>query len=188
MTQTNSASNSPCSPLSKRTIILGIGLVESPGQDLPSGRNLVDYLDKKGRFDNIRFFSDHKDRFPNLCHIIQCEASRRVTEVGCERFFGKSGYISQPCRSRLGVRNYEQIALLSTILNCVYIDLDEVAMEYLKRCKRGDWKRENTLESLKCYNLERVIIAGNAGLEVPKPIALEDYVWDVDRDGTVEED
>jgi hypothetical protein len=54
-----------------RTIILGIGPVETRGSDLPSGHNLADYLDKKGRFNNIRFFYDHKERFPNLFHIIQ---------------------------------------------------------------------------------------------------------------------
>jgi hypothetical protein len=96
--------------------------------------------------------------------------------VGCERFFGKSGYISQPWRSRLGVRNYERIALLSTILNCVYIDPDEVAKEYLARCKKGAWKKKNTIECLKCFNLERVIAAGDSGMGSPKSISLDEYI------------
>ena len=81
------------------------------GEDLPSKKNLADYLDKKGRIDLLEFFNDHKDRFPNLFTIVQREASRRAVEVGCERFFGLSGYISQPRRSRLNVRNYERLAM-----------------------------------------------------------------------------
>ena len=60
----------------------------------------------------VPFFLDHKDHFLSLSIIIQAEASRKVTEVSCERFFGTSGYVSQPRRSRLGVRNYEKISAL----------------------------------------------------------------------------
>jgi hypothetical protein len=116
-----------------RVIKLGVGPVESRGDDLPSGNNIATYLDKKGRFQLLPFFKDHKALFPNLFTIVQREASRRVTEVGCERFFGVSGYISQPRRARLGVRNYERISLLSFILKCVYIDPELVAKEYLRR-------------------------------------------------------
>ena len=34
-----------------------------------------------------------------------------------------------------------------------------VAQEYLRRCKAGAWKPENTAEALKCWNLERIIEA-----------------------------
>jgi hypothetical protein len=66
--------------------------------------------------------------------------------------------------------------LLSTILNCVYIDPDEVAKEYLARCKKGAWKKENTIEGLKCFNLERVIAAGDSGMGSPKSISLDEYI------------
>jgi hypothetical protein len=63
----------------------------------------------------IQFYGDHKKEFPTLWKVVQCEASRRVVEVGRERFFALSGYISLPKRTRLGVRNYERIAMLSSI-------------------------------------------------------------------------
>ena len=86
----------------------------------------------------LTFFKDHQNRFPLLFVIVQREVSRRVVEVGCERFFGLSGYISQPRRSMLGVRNYERIALLSSILQNVFIDAQWVAPdEYLKCSKAG---------------------------------------------------
>ena len=61
---------------------------------MPSGKNLFDYIDKQGQMCLVRFFGDHKDRFPTLWILVQCEASHGVVEVGCERFFGLSGYIS----------------------------------------------------------------------------------------------
>jgi hypothetical protein len=36
----------------------------------------------------------------------------------------------------------------------LYIDSDRMAEEYLHCCKKGDWKRENTKEALKSFNLE----------------------------------
>eukprot|EP00956_Cyclotella_meneghiniana_P014376 scaffold21506_cov23-Cyclotella_meneghiniana.AAC.1 len=77
------------------------------------------------------------------------EASRKVTEVSCERFFGTSGYVSQSRRSRLGVgvrNNYETISMLSNIVQNVHIDPEWVASEYLKRCKKGARKKENTMD------------------------------------------
>ncbi len=66
------------------------------GKDLPSGKNLIDYIDKQGWMCLLCFFGDHKDSFPTLWILMQREPSRRVVEVGCERFFGLSGYISSP--------------------------------------------------------------------------------------------
>ena len=50
------------------------------------------------------------------------EVALKNVEVGCERFFSLSGYVSAPLRTRLGVRTYERIALLAAILPKVYID------------------------------------------------------------------
>ena len=84
--------------------------------------------------------------------------------------------MSQPRRSQLGVRNYERIAMLSHLLNHVYIDPQWVAAEYLRRCKKGVWKKNNTAESLKCFNLERILEAKELGMEVPAEITIEEYM------------
>jgi hypothetical protein len=75
-------------------------------------------------------------------------------------FFGLSGYISSPRRTRLG-RTYERLAMLASIVHTVYIDNALVAAEYLRRCKckAGSWKKENTAKAVKCRNLERNINA-----------------------------
>jgi hypothetical protein len=161
-----------------RAIEIGTGSVISEGENLPSGKNLVQYLDAKGRFQVLRFLKDHESQFPNLYVVARREASRRVVEVGCERFFNLSGYVSQPRRSQLGVRNYERIAMLSHLLNHVYIDPQWVAAEYLRRCKKGVWKKDNTVESLKCFNLERILEAKELGMEVevPAEITIEEYM------------
>jgi hypothetical protein len=91
------------------------------GKDLPSGKNLGDYVIEKGRMDVLKVFEEHK-YFPTLQIIVQREAVRQVVEVGCEQFFGLSGYISSPRRSRLGVRTYERVAMLASIIQSVYID------------------------------------------------------------------
>jgi hypothetical protein len=52
--------------------------VEENGKDLPSGKNLGDYIDSKGRMDVIQFYQDHNKYFPNLWIIVQWEEARRI--------------------------------------------------------------------------------------------------------------
>lgn len=154
-----------------------VGCTGEAGKDLPSGKNLKNYIDKQtGRMDLLSFFDDHKRWFPTLWIVVQRNASRRVVEVGCERFFGLSGYISSPRRSLLGVRNYERLAMLACILRTVYIDLELVAKEYIQRCKVGAWKTENTEDALKCWNLERILDAESYGITLPAELTLDDLV------------
>ena len=86
---------------------------------------------------------------------MQREVSRRVVEVGCERFFGVSGYVSQLRRAMLGVRTYERLAMLSHMLEHIYIDPKWVAKEYLRRNKAKAWKLQKDDDSLKCFNPEQ---------------------------------
>ena len=97
-------------------------------------------------------------------------------EVGCERFFGLSGYVSQPRRSMLGVRNYERLAMLATMLQSLFIDPNWVAEEYLHRAKAGKWKKEHTVESFKCFNLERILDAQMYGKKELERLIQEEYV------------
>ena len=39
---------------------INVGPVEENRNDLPSGKNLGDYINKKGRMDVLKFFEDHK--------------------------------------------------------------------------------------------------------------------------------
>ncbi|EJK70392.1 hypothetical protein THAOC_08255 [Thalassiosira oceanica] len=124
----------------------------------------------------LKFYSDHKAVFPVLWIQSQCEESRRVVEVGCERFFNLAGYISSPRRTNLGVRTYERLAMLSCLLRKVYVDEEWVAQEYLRRCKAGAWKSEQDEESLKCWNLERIIESELIGAPVPVDLTMEEFV------------
>lgn len=158
-----------------RYLIVG-KVVQERGDDLPSKKNLADYLDNNGRCDVLLFFDDHKQIFPTLFLVAQCMASRRVTEVGCERFFSISGYVSDPRRTRLGVRTYERLAMLSANLQHVYIDPKQVAKEYLRRCKEGLWKKANLEEAATCWNLERLIQAEMLNKPKPDHLSINDLL------------
>ena len=159
-----------------------VGSVAKCGKDLPSGKNLIDYIDKQGRMCLLRFFGDHKDRFPTMWILTQREASRRVVEVGCERFFGLSGYVSSPRRTRLGVRNYERLAMLSSILRVMYINPEWAAREYLTRSKSDTWKQANDDESLKCWNLERILEAEQFGEVKKTDLRMDELLGELEED------
>eukprot|EP00956_Cyclotella_meneghiniana_P036161 scaffold122439_cov73-Cyclotella_meneghiniana.AAC.1 len=63
-------------------------------------------------------------------------------------------------------------SLLLNIVQNMYIDPEWVASEYLKRCKKGAWKKENTVDALKCFNLERILTASQFNLET-----LDEVGW-----------
>lgn len=136
-------------PLDRKRIRILVGHVLTKGKYLPSGKKLASYIDKQGRMDLLAFFSDHAKQLPTIFTLVQCKAARTTFEVGCERFFNLSGYISAPRHTRLKVRTYKCLTFLSSIVNKVYIDPKWVADEYLRRYKAGEWKKDIYEEALK---------------------------------------
>eukprot|EP00579_Thalassiosira_antarctica_P002468 CAMPEP_0201871810 /NCGR_PEP_ID=MMETSP0902-20130614/4649_1 /ASSEMBLY_ACC=CAM_ASM_000551 /TAXON_ID=420261 /ORGANISM="Thalassiosira antarctica, Strain CCMP982" /LENGTH=91 /DNA_ID=CAMNT_0048397905 /DNA_START=273 /DNA_END=548 /DNA_ORIENTATION=+ len=67
----------------------------------------------------------------------------------------------------------------------VYIDKEWVAKEYLKRCKKGAWKKENTEEALKCWNLECIIDADLMGDSQPSELTMDELVNEGEADASV---
>ena len=54
----------------------------------------------------------------------------------------------------------------------MHVDKEWVANEYLRRCKAGAWKEENTMEALKCCNFERNIDAELQRMPVPEALTM----------------
>jgi hypothetical protein len=168
--------------------VLFVGPFVSYGKDLPSNKNIANYIDKNGRMDLLEFFEDHQKLSPTLWILAQRVASIRVVEVGCERFFAISGYVSAPRRSRLDVRNYERLAMLSTIIRKIYVDPKMVAAEYLKRCRLKQWKREDDEDALKCWNLEVKIESELDNKPHVTELSMDDIEVETDGEGDENDD
>jgi hypothetical protein len=100
-------------------------------------------------------------------------------EVGCERFFGISGYVSALRHSRLGVRAYERLAMLSSIIRSIYIDPKWVAEEYLRRGRQKKWKKLDDEEALKGWNLELEIEAELDNEAYALELTMEDIIGEL---------
>jgi len=122
----------------------------------------------------VPFFLDHAKLFPVLWILAQRKESLRVAEVGCERFFNLSGYVSSPKRTRTNVRNYERLALLAKNLSFIYVDNDWVAKEYIRRCRMKLWKKDDDEDILKCWNTELALEAANLGQGKPEELSMGD--------------
>jgi hypothetical protein len=60
---------------------------------------------------------------------------------------------------------------------CLYCPHDAwVAAEYLRRCKVGTLKKENTLEAVKCWNLEWILDAEQRGHFMLEELTMDDLV------------
>ena len=66
--------------------------------------------------------------------------------------------------------------MMASILQKVYISKEWVAKEYLRRCKKAVWKKENIEEALKCWHLERIIDADLMGEGKPSQLTMNDLV------------
>ncbi|KAL7476823.1 hypothetical protein ACHAW6_002656 [Cyclotella cf. meneghiniana] len=121
----------------------------------------------------ISFFGDHTKYFSTKWMLVQYEGSCHVTEVGCKCLFGLVVIFHHPHRPRLGERNYEGLEMFASILNVVYIDPEWVAKEYLRCCKKENWKDESNKEVLKCWNLEHLIEVETFGLPVPDESTID---------------
>ena len=64
--------------------------------------------------------------------------------------------------------------MLVSIIQSVDIDNHWVAQQYIEWCKKGSWKKENTKEALKWWNLERIIDAKQQRKDAPSELKLED--------------
>ena len=66
--------------------------------------------------------------------------------------------------------------MLGFMVHCVYIDIEWVAREYLRRCKAGAWKKENTEEAL-------IIDTESMGLGAPAELTLNDLLNEEESEG-----
>ncbi len=159
---------------------IAVGPILSRGKDLPSCKNIADSFDCRVRMDVIKFALDYCTQFPTLWILVQKEATMKSVHVGCEQFFNLSGYVSAPKRTWLGVRTYKCLAMPALILPYLYVDKEWVANEYLRRCKYGAWKEENTVEALKCWNSKCIIDAEMFGKPPSTEMTLEQLVQEED--------
>jgi hypothetical protein len=81
-----------------------------------------------------------------------------------------------PRQTRLGVRTYECLAMLASIVHTDYIDNAWVATEYLRRCKARAWKKENIVEAVTCWNLEHILDAEQSRQSMPEELTMDDLV------------
>ena len=125
--------------------------------------------------DLVSFFNDHQKRFPTLWILVQCVSSMQVVDVGCEQFFGLSGYFSSPRWTNLGVQRYENLAMLSALVHKIYIDYGWVAKKYMRHSKQKLWVKENDNESIKYWNLEALIDAEYHGQKPYAPLTMADF-------------
>jgi hAT family C-terminal dimerisation region len=160
-------------PGSERSLGEGIkiGTVEDRGDDIMATQpfvqcNLASFISHGGHFDLVNFLSIQKECFPNLYKLAVCLASLRTNEVGCERFFSAAGYVSNPRRTSLKVKNYETIAMLKRNMHQVYIDENWVVNRYLTHEKAKDWNAEELAEDKMMFQLEKEIQADSMGIPV----------------------
>jgi hypothetical protein len=147
------------------------GIVEEPGEDIEASHpfkkcNLADFIDNKGYFDLVKFIGYNRQSFPFIYKLACCQASMRVNEVGCERFFSIAGYVSSPRRTSLKVRHYEALAMLKHNIQKIYVDEDWVVEQYMTLEKNKGWDAMEARDDELVASLELELYADDRGVPV----------------------
>ena len=146
-----------------------LGIVEQRGDDLTGHHpfvrcNLADFIDETGYFNLVKFLGHNKRVYPHLYKLACCLSSLRTSEVGCEHFFSTAGYVSNPRRTSLKVKNYEWIAMLKRNLSQIYVDEDWVVERYMSQEKSKEWDQKETKEDELVVTLEQELYDEEMGL------------------------
>ena len=158
-----------------------MGKVETRGDDIKAlspfvSCNLADFIGDDGRFNLVNFLQLQRYAYPTIYKLAVKFASIRTNEVGCERFFSTAGYVSNPRRTSLNIRNYECLATLRSNMQKVYLDEGWVVDQYLTMEKNKNWDAMKTSEDMNVLNLERDLLAESHGISTDKlpPVTTED--------------
>ena len=73
-------------------------------------------------------------------------------------------------------REHECLTIFASNIQKIYIDPEWVAQGYLRRCKAGAWKAGNDMDSLNCWNLERIIDAEMYGNTKTRMLTMEEFL------------
>lgn len=126
------------------------------GKDLPSGRNIADYIDERGIFDLLLFFIDHKRQLESLSNVVIGQlAPHSTAEVDCESLFSEAGALALPSRSRTKVEMFERLIMGKHRLARVYCDKEKVKTEFLRRWKEKDWRNDDDRDDLDFWKQEK---------------------------------
>ena len=170
--------------------------MEERGPDIKASRpfvncNLSDFISSKRHFELVEFFTLQQVFFPHLYKLVVCLSSLRTNEVGCEQFFSQAGFVPDPRRTSLAVRNYESISMLKRNMQHVFINEEWVVNKYLEIDKSKSWNPKNTAMDTLVFNLEQEILAETMGVSVDdlegddseeEETAVEEPVGDNDGD------
>ena len=82
------------------------------GDNLPSGENHANYIDKKGTYDIVGYMEHHKSMFRGLANLFVGKLAPHInTEVDCESLFGQAGNAAQPNCNRTVAETFEQLVM-----------------------------------------------------------------------------
>ena len=164
-----------------------MGKVETRGEDIKAlppfvSCNLADFIADDGRFDLVGFLGLQQFAYPTLFKLAVKLASIRTNEVGCERFFSTAGYVSNPRRTSLNVKNYECLSTLRSNMQKIYIDESWVVEKYLQLEKTKGWDAVETVDDMNVLNLEREMLAELEGVSTNKLPAVTTVDHELEND------
>ena len=68
--------------------------------------------------------------------------------------------------------------MLAAMIQKVHIDYEEVTTKYLCGTKEKRWDMQMMINTLKYFNLERIVQADLLGMTKPKELTVEDLIKD----------
>jgi hypothetical protein len=123
-----------------REPVYSFGPVVLRGENLPTGNNHANDIDKNGSYDIVKFLKDHASMFPIINRVATGQLCPHITAgVDCESLFSQSCYVSNPCRANTTICYYKIHVELMYRLGRIYCHIPTVVKTFMKRFKANDW-------------------------------------------------
>ena len=138
------------------TPVLSFGKVIGKEEDLPSGKNHADYINKKGKHDIVQYFQDHAEAFPSLSKIfIRTLAPHITTEVDCESLFSQAGHAAHPNRNRTVAETFERLVMAKHRISRIYCCPVKVLNDFMERRKKNAWSAEEDRNDIEFWEQQK---------------------------------
>ena len=136
--------------------ILAIGEVIKKGDNLPSGKNHANYIDKKGTYDIVGYMEHHKSMFRGLANVFVGQLAPHITtEVNCESLFIQAVHAAQPNHNRTVAETFEWLVMSKHCMARIYCFPEKVKRGFMRRKKDKDWNKNEDRDDIMFWDQQK---------------------------------
>ena len=126
------------------------------GDNLPSGKNHANYIDKKVTYHIVGYMEHHKSMFRGLANVFVGQLAPHITtEVNCESLFIQAVHAAQPNHNRTVAETFEWLVMSKHCMALIYCCPEKVKRGFMRRKKDKDWNKNEDRDDIMFWDQQK---------------------------------